>query len=80
MDQEHIDLVIISAHGIGKGNPWWIGSVAVRVMHEVAVPVILIRLTQSLDRNNNSDHLIQTQRAYKINRDNLTKTVIMNQR
>ena len=80
IDQEHIDLVIISAHGIGEGNPWWIGSVADRVMREAVVPVILFRPTLSLDSVNNSDHLAQNQNAYKINRDNLTKTVMMNER
>jgi nucleotide-binding universal stress UspA family protein len=46
IDRLEIDLVAMSAQGGGRGNPWMIGSVAVRVLRESTVQVFLFRPDQ----------------------------------
>lgn len=46
VDRLEIDLVAMSTHGCGGGNPWMIGSVADRVLREATVQVFLFRPDQ----------------------------------
>lgn len=51
--QEEIDLVIMSAHGVGEGSACSIGSVADRVLRESTIPLILVRQAQMPESANN---------------------------
>lgn len=44
------DVVVMTTHGLGGYQRWVIGSVAEKLVREVAAPVLLVRDTRSTDR------------------------------
>jgi nucleotide-binding universal stress UspA family protein len=43
------DLVIMGTHGRKGASRWWMGSVAERVVHQGATPVLVVRATRDAD-------------------------------
>lgn len=42
-ESAHVDLVIMGTHGRRGPSRWWLGSVAERVLREVACPLLIVR-------------------------------------
>jgi nucleotide-binding universal stress UspA family protein len=47
VDREHIDLVVISTHGISGWHPLIFGSIAEKVVKLVQCPLLLLRSAKS---------------------------------
>jgi nucleotide-binding universal stress UspA family protein len=47
VDREHIDLVVISTHGISGWRPLIFGSIAEKVVKLVQCPLLLLRSAES---------------------------------
>jgi nucleotide-binding universal stress UspA family protein len=57
VEREHIDLVVISTHGISGWRPLVFGSIAEKVIKLVQCPLLLLRSAKpQADLNNSSEH------------------------
>jgi nucleotide-binding universal stress UspA family protein len=59
-DREHIDMVVISTHGISGWHPLLFGSIAEKVVKLVQCPLLLLRSTKPESGTNNpSDRSVE---------------------
>ena len=43
VENHPVDLVAMTIHGSSGIGRWWMGSVADRILHEVSIPLLLVR-------------------------------------